>query len=110
MVMPMCSDGVEDMFPPNPWNLTAYIEGCQKEFGVTPQPYYIQTMYGGKEISSHTNIIFRYNTSTLVNCARMYVSYAAMDCWTHGTREEFWIAYRTALWHSRFQTEPTTLT
>lgn len=59
MVMPMCSDGVKDMLYPNPWNFTAYVEGCKEEFGVTPQPYLIETVYGGKNISSHSNIIFR---------------------------------------------------
>ena len=58
--MPMCSDGVHDMFMNNTWNFTAYEEGCMKSFGVRPDPYHVERMYGGKDISSHSNIIFRY--------------------------------------------------
>ena len=59
MIMPMCSDGVSDMFRPEPWNLTAYAEDCKKTYDVTIQPDLIQTMYGGKNITAHSNIIFR---------------------------------------------------
>lgn len=58
MIMPMCSDGVSDMFRPEPWNLTAYAEDCKKTYDVTIQPDLIQTMYGGKNITAHSNIIF----------------------------------------------------
>ena len=58
--MPMCSDGFHDMFMNNSWNFTAYAEGCMKKYGVKPDPYQIETLYGGKNISAHTNIIFRY--------------------------------------------------
>lgn len=61
MVMPMCSDGVHDMFMNNPWNLTAYEEGCMEAFGVKPDPYWVETVYGGKDIVEHSNIIFRYS-------------------------------------------------
>ena len=57
--MPMCSDGVKDMFPVRPWNLTAYAEQCKAAYGVDIQPYLIEKVYGGKNISSHSNIIFR---------------------------------------------------
>ena len=60
MIMPMCSDGVHDMFPVVPWNLTAYGEDCKAKYGVTIQPYFIESLYGGKNISSHSNIIFRW--------------------------------------------------
>ncbi len=59
MIMPMCSDGLQDMFPPMPWNITAYAEQCKATYGVSIQPYLIETLYGGKNISSHSNIIFR---------------------------------------------------
>ena len=59
MIMPMCSDGVHDMFPVNPWNITAYGEMCLANYGVKIQPYTIEAQYGGKDISEHSNIIFR---------------------------------------------------
>lgn len=59
MIMPECSDGVTDMLRPEPWNLTAYGEYCKATFGVTIQPHLIETVYGGKNISAHSNIIFR---------------------------------------------------
>ena len=59
--MPMCSDGVTDMFWPEPWDLKAIEEDCMKKYGVPPQPYHIEMLYGGKNISSHSNIIFRYH-------------------------------------------------
>ena len=57
--MPMCSDGVHDMFMNNTWNITEYAEGCMQSFGVAPDPYRVEMMYGGKDIASHSNIIFR---------------------------------------------------
>ncbi|MFT7803846.1 lysosomal Pro-X carboxypeptidase-like [Arapaima gigas] len=58
MVMPMCTDGVQDMFEPQPWNFEAFSEECYALFGVRPRPYWAGTVYGGKEISSHSNIVF----------------------------------------------------
>ena len=59
MVMPMCSDGQHDMFMNNTWNLTAYQDNCFKQFGVRPDPYWMETAYGGKNIEAHSNIVFR---------------------------------------------------
>ncbi|XP_077197476.1 lysosomal Pro-X carboxypeptidase [Paroedura picta] len=58
MVMPMCSDGVNDMFEPQKWDLGAYSDNCYKVWGVRPRPSWIPTSYGGRNISSHTNILF----------------------------------------------------
>ncbi|XP_015100166.1 lysosomal Pro-X carboxypeptidase isoform X1 [Vicugna pacos] len=58
MVMPFCSNGIDDMFEPRSWNLKDYSDECFKLWGVRPRPSWITTMYGGKNISSHTNIIF----------------------------------------------------
>ena len=60
MVMPMCSDGVTDMFREHKWDLAQYEEGCMKQFGVKPQPDLVLKLYGGKDIANHSNIIFRY--------------------------------------------------
>ncbi|XP_044297925.1 lysosomal Pro-X carboxypeptidase isoform X2 [Varanus komodoensis] len=58
MVMPMCSDGINDMFEPQKWDFHAYSEECFKVWGVRPRPSWIPTLYGGKNISTHSNIIF----------------------------------------------------
>ncbi|XP_074996287.1 lysosomal Pro-X carboxypeptidase isoform X3 [Calonectris borealis] len=58
MVMPMCTDGVNDMFEPQKWDFDALSEECYKVWGVRPRPSWILSMYGGKNISSHSNIVF----------------------------------------------------
>lgn len=60
MVMPMCTDGVHDMFEPQKWDFEALSDECFKLWGVRPRPSWILSMYGGKNISSHSNIIFRW--------------------------------------------------
>ncbi|KAG8137053.1 hypothetical protein E2320_005591, partial [Naja naja] len=50
MVMPMCSDGINDMFEPQKWDFHAYSEECFKAWGVRPRPSWIPTFYGGKNI------------------------------------------------------------
>jgi len=67
MVMPICSDGVNDMFEPNPWNLTQVIAECRKRWNVSPRPRWVVEQYGGKNISAASNIIFRSaHCSTLI--------------------------------------------
>lgn len=58
MVMPICSDGVNDMFDPQTFNLTSYVEDCKTRWGVSTQVNKIQTLYGTKNMNSATNIIF----------------------------------------------------
>ncbi|XP_078401820.1 lysosomal Pro-X carboxypeptidase-like isoform X2 [Cetorhinus maximus] len=58
MVMPFCSDGVNDMFEPVPWDLQLFSDTCKKDWGLRPRPDWITTLYGGKNISSHSNIVF----------------------------------------------------
>ncbi|XP_053313875.1 lysosomal Pro-X carboxypeptidase isoform X2 [Spea bombifrons] len=58
MVMPFCSDGVSDMFEPRTWDLQAYSDDCYKQWGVRPRASWITSVYGGKNISSYSNIIF----------------------------------------------------
>jgi len=58
MVMPMCSDGVNDMFEPTSWNLTVYTIGCQELWHVTPRPFMVPIEYGGKDLSASSNIVF----------------------------------------------------
>ncbi|XP_072547921.1 lysosomal Pro-X carboxypeptidase [Salminus brasiliensis] len=58
MVMPVCTDGIQDMFEPQPWNFQAFSDECYDLFGVRPREHWAGTVYGGKNIGSHSNIIF----------------------------------------------------
>jgi lysosomal Pro-X carboxypeptidase len=58
MVLPVCSNGVTDMFEDNPWNVSALTETCLKNWKVSPELYKAEYMYGGKNISTASNIIF----------------------------------------------------
>lgn len=60
MVMPMCADGINDMFEPAEWDLKDYNNTCFKKYSVSPQPYLACQQYGCKNLSTVTNIIFRY--------------------------------------------------
>lgn len=58
MVMPICSDGVNDMFDPQPFNLTTFVDSCKKRWGVRTQVDNIRTIYGDRSLLGATNIIF----------------------------------------------------
>ncbi|XP_012370488.2 lysosomal Pro-X carboxypeptidase [Octodon degus] len=58
MVMPFCANGIDDMFEPFLWNLKQFSDECFSQWGVRPRPSWIITQYGGKNISSHSNIVF----------------------------------------------------
>lgn len=60
MVMPMCTDGVSDMFEPAEWSFKAYNDTCFKKYSVSPQPQLVCRQYGCKNLSTVTNINFRY--------------------------------------------------
>ncbi|XP_034935448.1 lysosomal Pro-X carboxypeptidase isoform X2 [Chelonus insularis] len=58
MIMPMCSDGIHDMFEPQAWNLQEYSDFCVKAYNVTPKPYLACQTYGCNDLSTATNIVF----------------------------------------------------
>ncbi|XP_051004912.1 lysosomal Pro-X carboxypeptidase isoform X1 [Acomys russatus] len=58
MVMPFCTNGVGDMFEPSLWDLEKFSDDCFNQWGVKPRPHWMTTLYGGKNISSHSNIVF----------------------------------------------------
>ena len=58
--MPMCSNGKDDMFEPAKWDIDGYTKNCQKHWKVLPRPRSPIVQYGGKNISTASNIIFRY--------------------------------------------------
>ncbi|MEJ1272820.1 hypothetical protein NN561_003675 [Cricetulus griseus] len=58
IILPFCTNGVDDMFEARAWDLDKYSDDCYKQWGVRPRPSWITTLYGGKDIRSHSNIIF----------------------------------------------------
>ncbi|CAG0879563.1 unnamed protein product [Darwinula stevensoni] len=58
MVMPMCSDGIHDMFEPEAWDYGQFAKNCQKLFGTVPRPYMVPIIYGGKDLKYASNIVF----------------------------------------------------
>ncbi|XP_037070089.1 lysosomal Pro-X carboxypeptidase-like [Pollicipes pollicipes] len=58
MVMPMCYDGVADMFAPSPWNLAEYTAACRARHNVQPRPLMAPLLYGGLNITGSSNIVF----------------------------------------------------
>ncbi|XP_078692104.1 lysosomal Pro-X carboxypeptidase-like [Branchiostoma floridae x Branchiostoma belcheri] len=57
-IEPICSDGVNDMFPPIPWDLAVFSQACYERWKVRPRPYWAVTEYWGRNISAASNIIF----------------------------------------------------
>jgi len=70
MVMPMCSDGVTDMFEPTAWNYTSYEQNCLEKFGLRPRPDMAALVYGGRNIRASSNIVFRYFNKCKLKCKR----------------------------------------
>lgn len=58
MVMPICSDGVDDMFEPQGFDLANYEKSCNSRWGVKTQVDKVRTIYGDKNLSASSNIIF----------------------------------------------------
>ena len=58
MVMPFCSNGQTDLFPPSSWNLLNFTLSCQKKYGTTPRSRWEVTNYGGSHLKYATNILF----------------------------------------------------
>lgn len=74
MVMPICSDGVNDMFDPQPFNVSEFSADCKRRWGTNTQIDKIKLLYGDKNIiSSTSNIIFS-------SCSR--------DPWSAGCPQE----------------------
>jgi len=58
MVMPMCFDGVNDMFEKSAWNETIFAASCKAIWKVDPRPKMADIMYGSKALFGSSNIIF----------------------------------------------------
>lgn len=58
MFQPMSRDGVKDSFFSQPWNMTAAIQDCQEQWGVTPRTEWATISFGGRNIKSASNIVW----------------------------------------------------
>lgn len=62
MVMPQFSNGVTDMFLPDPVDYDAWAAKCMTDYGKVQQPTWILDYYGGwiprRDFKDATNIIF----------------------------------------------------
>ena len=58
MVLPICADGKDDMMFPNPWNLTDFASNCLRDWSVEPEIHKAYEMFGGRNITAASNIIF----------------------------------------------------
>ncbi|XP_050680480.1 lysosomal Pro-X carboxypeptidase [Leptidea sinapis] len=58
MVMPMCTNGKDDMFEPMAWNFTQYSEDCHKKYNVYPRAEGARIEYGGDRLLAASNIVF----------------------------------------------------
>jgi len=58
MAMPLCQDGVQDMWLPYKYDFEAFATGCKQQWGVTTRKYWAQSEYGGFNISAASNIVF----------------------------------------------------
>ncbi|XP_075527716.1 lysosomal Pro-X carboxypeptidase-like [Dermacentor variabilis] len=61
LVMPECTNGVEDMFKPKKWDVRKHAKKCQQRFGVTPDPGRLKVLYGGTDLQGISNVIFTNN-------------------------------------------------
>lgn len=59
MVMPMCTDGVQDMFQPVAWDFKKYSDDCYTKYKVRPQADMACKNYGCRDLSAATNIVYR---------------------------------------------------
>ena len=58
MVLPMCSDGNNDMFFQSPWDLDKFTADCLKTYNVLSRPLMAPLMYGGINLTASSNIVF----------------------------------------------------
>eukprot|EP01126_Amoeba_proteus_P005876 TRINITY_DN12012_c0_g1_i3.p1 TRINITY_DN12012_c0_g1~~TRINITY_DN12012_c0_g1_i3.p1 ORF type:complete len:251 (-),score=45.25 TRINITY_DN12012_c0_g1_i3:153-809(-) len=58
MVMPYASNGVTDMFFPDPWNYTQFQQECYSRWKVVPRPSWAVLQWGGLDVKASSNIFF----------------------------------------------------
>lgn len=59
--MPICSNGISDMFEIQPWDFQAWSDYCFAQWKVRPRSEWQYIEFGGKTLAdfrSHSNIVF----------------------------------------------------
>lgn len=60
LISPSCQKGGNiDMFEPSKWDFESYAMYCKKKYRVKPTADLMEKVYGGKNLESVSNIIFR---------------------------------------------------
>ncbi|XP_050441627.1 lysosomal Pro-X carboxypeptidase-like isoform X2 [Adelges cooleyi] len=58
LMIPLCTNGIKDIFEKSPQNYTEDADYCYKEYGVYPAIGLAEKIYGGKHLIASSNIIF----------------------------------------------------
>jgi len=58
LVLPSCSNGVDDMFFEDPFDYPGYVEYCNEAYNITPRPFMLEMLYGAKKLDQFSKIIF----------------------------------------------------
>uniref|UniRef100_A0A0C9RA88 PRCP_1 protein n=2 Tax=Fopius arisanus TaxID=64838 RepID=A0A0C9RA88_9HYME len=58
LVINLCTDGIRDMFQPEPFDFEGFTKDCKEKFGVVPQLGMACKIYGCSDFSTATNIVF----------------------------------------------------
>jgi len=58
MVMPMCTNGVSDMFNEEAWDFESDAEYCREAYNITPRRFMIEMMYGATHLDQFSKILF----------------------------------------------------
>ena len=63
LTLPICSNGIKDMFEPVSWDMKGKSDECNEVFHVRPTLNFMCKEYGCDDLSTASNIIFRYNST-----------------------------------------------
>jgi hypothetical protein len=58
MPFPMGANGKTDVLRPRPYDFGEFTDCCLKKFGVKPNPTWIPTQFGARDVSGASNIFF----------------------------------------------------
>ena len=58
LLYPLCSDGIHDMYFKSSWDIEAVGKICRNTWGTSPDLSRVKLLYGDRDISEHSNIVF----------------------------------------------------
>lgn len=56
--MPICSNGVDDFFEPEAFNLTDIKDECRRKYNVEVDEFKVRMEYGLRDLRAATNVVF----------------------------------------------------